>query len=297
MTRLDSYKVYVSTMRKTKWHQGNVRDDQHILSDKEIIKQVVGAVELSKDDVVLEIGGGSGNLTNELAKQSDNVIVIEKDGRFVEALHRRFERQDNVSIISGDVLKVDIPKFNKIVANMPYSVLQQLLIKFIRERKQNFDIAVLVVPHGFARKLTSSPSSDCFGEVSAMAMAFYDVEVLRQIDKESFAPAPRVTSECIRLRPAVVGTPGVGVTRRMLQNLFLYNEKKVKNCVMQTLWDEGEKVIGRKLAKKEATELADHLLSELPDSLTAKRMAQLSDGEIRELVVAISKWQDARSHM
>jgi 16S rRNA (adenine1518-N6/adenine1519-N6)-dimethyltransferase len=273
---------------KIKKAPNETKEDQHTLIDKSIIRLIVEKASLKGTDVVLEIGAGSGNVTAELAKHPGKVIVVEKDEDLIPGLEDRFGNTRNVSILSGDVLRIVLPRFNKIVSNMPYSVLQQFFMRLIKEGRQNFEQAVMIVPYGFAKKMTAKPDSSDFGAISALFMAFYDVEVFAQVEKECFDPQPRVTSVCASIMPKGASAPSSVKTCRLLQNLFIHDEQKVRNSLLHTMWDEGIDLFGRRVTKKEADAEAAKILAKLPSLVAEKRALELTNDEFRKLVVAIA---------
>lgn len=280
----------------TKGFPSTVTDDQHFLSDKQLISRIVESAALRSTDVVLEIGGGTGNISVEIMKRSGRLIIVEKDPELSVHLVNRFKGKSNVSVLPGNILDVDIPPFNKIVANPPYAVLQQFFVKLIKEGRQNFEQAVLVVPYAFEKKMTATPDSDYFGVISALFMAFYNVETIMQINKESFSPPPRVTSACVSVKPKDPATSQFSKTQKLLQRLFLYDEKKVRNVIMQSLWNEGDQIIGIRLTKREAGALADQILSGLSQQLAEKKVLELTNEEFRDLTITLLSWERETSN-
>jgi 16S rRNA (adenine1518-N6/adenine1519-N6)-dimethyltransferase len=267
-----------------------VKEDQHMLIDEDVISLIADKADIKSSDVVLEIGAGSGNVTAELAKHRERLFVVEKDSDLVSDLAERFGDEKNVSVLAGDVLRIELPKFNKIVSNMPYSILQQFFMRLIKEGRQNFEQAVMVVPYGFAKKMTALPDSEGFGMISALFMAFYDVEEFAQIEKTSFDPQPRVTSVCVSIRPKELSPSQPRKALRLLQELFIHDERKAGNSLMRTLWDKGTDLLGRKVTKKEAEGLAGEILAKLPASLKNKKCMALTNDEFRQLTAALVSW-------
>jgi 16S rRNA (adenine1518-N6/adenine1519-N6)-dimethyltransferase len=103
---------------------------QNYLIDKNKRDQIINFGDISKEDVILEIGTGIGTLTLELAKRAKKVIAIEQDQKICEILAQRLEDEkiDNVELINDDALKVDFPPFNKIISNLPFRYHHRLLL-------------------------------------------------------------------------------------------------------------------------------------------------------------------------
>ena len=116
---------------------------QNYLIDKNKRDQIINFGNITKDDVILEIGTGIGTLTIELAKRAKKVIAIEQDVKICEILTQRLknEKIDNVELINDDALKIEFPKFNKIISNLPYQISSPITFKFL---KYDFDLAVLM---------------------------------------------------------------------------------------------------------------------------------------------------------
>ena len=116
---------------------------QNYLIDKNKRDQIINFGNITKDDVVLEIGTGIGTLTIELAKRAGKVIAIEQDKKIYEILAQRLkdEKIDNVELINDDALKVEFPEFNKIISNLPYQISSPITFKFL---EYDFDCAILM---------------------------------------------------------------------------------------------------------------------------------------------------------
>ncbi len=266
-----------------------VRDDQNIMIDDALLDAIAGLATLNKKDSVLEIGGGPGNLAKRLAKQCGKLTIVEKDERYAKLLEDKFNGVGAVTVIHGDILKVGLPRFNKIVSNTPYSILQQFFVRLVKERRYNFECAVLVVPHGFTAKITAQPSSRNFGALSALFSGFYRVEVLMEIGKGSFSPPPRVKSECVRITLAD-GAPK-DITGYLFRKLFLNEDKKVKNLLTELFWNDGKLLFDRRFTKTESQELAHKALGARFASIGDKKAAELSNAEFRCLANSVRQPQ------
>ncbi len=265
-----------------------------MLIDENVISLIVEKADLKSSDTVLEIGAGSGNVTAELAKHQGKLFVVEKDRDLLSMLTDRFRDERNVHILAGDVLSIELPEFNKIVSNMPYSILQQFFIRLIKERRERFEQAVLIVPYGFAKKMTALPGSGDFGMISALFMAFYDVDAFAQIEKSSFDPQPRVTSVCVSIRPKDLSLSQSRKTSKLLHDLFIHYERKIRNSLIHTLWDESSDLLGKRLTKNEAEGLVDEILAGLPASLTDKKAIIMTNEEFRLLATALLSWEQKK---
>ncbi|MCW6159571.1 MAG: methyltransferase domain-containing protein [Candidatus Micrarchaeales archaeon] len=261
--------------------------DQHIIVDERISAKIVNVADVIDEDVVLEIGGGPGNLTEILAKKSKQVYIVEKDQKYCMLLKEKFAGRSNVKVIPGDVLNVDLPNFDKIVSNPPYQILQEFFYRLIKERKQNFKSCIITVPYGFAKLITNKPASNEFGVLSALFYAFYDVEILDTIPEGAFNPKPRVLSNLIRIVPK---TGKKTLVQAILEYSFLHETQKMRNVIMKLLWNRGEVLLKRKVTKNDAREIIESFDGNLTPALD-KGVFQLSTREISMLCKQLLRMQ------
>jgi len=133
---------------------------QHFTVNSDILQRLVSHASITKDDVVLEVGAGLGFLTRLLSSKCKKVIAIEVDPKIVGILRKQLHSLQNVDLIEGDILKVSLPPFNKVVSAPPYSLSSPLLFRLL-ERK--FDWAVLIFQKEFAERLAASVGSKDYG--------------------------------------------------------------------------------------------------------------------------------------
>lgn len=173
---------------------------QHILVDRRYLYKIVRYADL-RYDRVLEVGCGSGLLTRLLLKNAKVVYGIEIDGRFVNLLRRKFSSEiesGRFVLIKGDALKVEFPKFDKFVANIPYQISSPLTFKLL---KHDFKLAVVTYQKEFAERLTAKPGSKKYGRLSVIAKAYCKAEILDTIPPNAFKPKPKVESAIVRIIP------------------------------------------------------------------------------------------------
>ena len=178
--------------------QPSRRYGQHFLIDRKFRKRIVDYACLDKHDVVLEVGPGDGCLTSLLAENAGNVIAVEKDPRLAKLLNRKFVKQHKVKIIEGDVLKLQLPKFNKIVSNLPYYISSKFML-FLT--KKTFEMAILTLQKEFVEKLIAKSGASNYGRITVVVQHKMEVKVLDQIPREFFYPRPKVDSAIVRLIP------------------------------------------------------------------------------------------------
>jgi 16S rRNA (adenine1518-N6/adenine1519-N6)-dimethyltransferase len=187
--------------------QFNVRPNrelgQNFLIDSNILGVIARAAELDESDVVLEIGGGLGVLSEHLAGVAAHVHVVEIDAHLRAALLDATEPHANVSVHWADVMKLDLralaPAPSKVIANLPYGVAAGALLRTIEQLPQA-QRWVAMVQREVGERLAAAPGSKVYGAPSAIAQLACDVTVLRAIPRTVFHPAPNVDSVLVELR-------------------------------------------------------------------------------------------------
>jgi len=170
--------------------------EQFFLIDKDIAKELAKYANITKDEVVLDLGAGTGAITEELAKKAKKVIAVEKDGQYYYLLLDRFKRYNNVEVLIDDVLSMDFPKFDKIVCNLPYNVYEPF---FRILSKLNVKLMIMICSYGFAKIVLAKPGEKEYSKFTEFVQSMFDIKKLKDIPKESFYPQPRVTSSIIEL--------------------------------------------------------------------------------------------------
>lgn len=220
------------------------KSDQHILIDSSVLQRIVEYAGLSSSDVVLEIGAGTGVLTEKLAERVLRVIAIEIDSGYAGVLNRRF-RESNVEIINGDALKVEFPAFNKVVSNLPYSISSEITFRLLAhssdhsgrsdpfEPSEPFERAVLMYQYEFAERMAAPPGSKAYGRLSIAVQYRADVELLEVVPATAFAPQPTVQSAIVRLTPRAPEYKLLDYRffSRFLTAIFSQRRKKLKNSI------------------------------------------------------------------
>ncbi|UCH71899.1 MAG: ribosomal RNA small subunit methyltransferase A, partial [Thermoplasmatales archaeon] len=137
---------------------------QNFLIDEKTAEREVEYAQIKKDDIVLEIGPGKGILTKLLARKAKEVIAIEIEERFIKKLKDVLPH--NVELIQGDALKIDfekLPKFNKIVSNLPFQISSPITFKFL---EYDFSSAVLIYQKEFADRMIAKPGNKNYSRLS-----------------------------------------------------------------------------------------------------------------------------------
>ena len=176
---------------------------QHFLVNPRILDKIVRAAEISKDDTVLEVGPGTGNLTEKLAEKAKKIIAIEKDRRLIEPLREKF-KNTNIEIAEGDVLKFDPNQYSlianeyKVVANIPYYITSNF-IRTVFEKWPKPKIIVLTIQKEVAQRIMVKPPKM---NLLALSVQFFaEPKIIGYISKENFRPRPKIDSAIIKLMP------------------------------------------------------------------------------------------------
>ncbi|RYL89818.1 16S rRNA (adenine(1518)-N(6)/adenine(1519)-N(6))-dimethyltransferase RsmA [Sporolactobacillus sp. Y61] len=237
---------------------------QNFLVDENILRKIVACAQLSKDDLVLEIGPGAGALTQLLADAAKKVIAVEIDRRLEAILSETLQNHNNVSIRYGDVLKMDLRQLLAgvcppgssvtVVANLPYYVTTPILMKLLSDDLPVKRIVVMIQKE-VAGRLEADPGAKSYGSLSIAVQYKADPKVVMTVPKTVFVPQPNVDSAVIRLdiRPkkkvAVtdetfffkVVRASFAQRRKTLINNLVNNlfSKERKEKLIQTLADAG----------------------------------------------------------
>ena len=180
---------------------------QNFLVDEKVLRKIIEAAELSKNDIVLEVGPGIGNLTVELAKSVKKVIAVEKDQDLVRILKELLDcwKVRNVRIVEGDIRKIENCKLKiencyKVVANLPYYLTSPLIRKFLEASNAPKEM-ILMVQKEVAQRICAKPPKM---SILAVSVQFYaKPEIISFVSKKSFWPQPKVDSAIIKIKPLI----------------------------------------------------------------------------------------------
>lgn len=177
---------------------------QHFLKNPEIVSKIVQAAEIDENDTIIEVGPGTGILTDELIKNAKIVFAIEKDYDLITKLQKLYKNTKNLKIVHQDILWFDLSTFDqyKVVANIPYQITSPLIRKFI-EAENKPVLMVLMVQKEVAERITAKPGSSERGLLTLIVEFYADAKILFEVSKKEFYPVPQVDSAVIELKPKV----------------------------------------------------------------------------------------------
>lgn len=221
------------------------RFGQHWLKSDSILNKILQAGNLTEKDRVLEIGPGTGILTQKLIDYAGAVLSVEIDRDLCKKLVRKFENIDNFLLLQGDFLDLnissilqDFPKFqnpNKVIANIPYNItgliLENLLGTIADPNPHPYESLVLLIQKEVGDRLVAQPHSRDFGALSIKVQYLADCELICPVPAKSFSPPPKVDSVVVRLSPRPIATPATHPKyfQMLLKVGFSSKRKMLKN--------------------------------------------------------------------
>jgi len=216
---------------------GDPRFDQHFLVDDRILDRLpTYATEIGADcSHVLEVGAGTGALTDRLLAVADHVTAVERDPDLAEFLREEFAdavAHGTLTVVAGDALEVDLPEFTASVANLPYGASSEIAFRLLPAARPT----VLMFQLEFAERMAASPGDDEYGRLSAAAAHYADVEIVETVPKEAFDPQPAVESAVVRTTPRDPDyeVPSDDFFLRFLKAVFTQRRKTMRNAVRNT---------------------------------------------------------------
>lgn len=247
---------------KAKKHLG-----QHFLNDNAIAENIVNAL-LDKDNTspIIEVGPGTGVLTQFLVKQSVNFFAMDVDGESINYLKNTYpEKKDNLLLtdfLESDLQKIGGSKFN-VVGNFPYNISSQIMFKVL-EHKNNVNYVVGMFQKEVAMRLAEKPGSKVYGILSVLLQAYYDIEYLFTVNENVFTPPPKVKSAVIRLTRNSVERLNCNedLFKKVVKTSFNQRRKTIRNSV-RTLFNNNE--------------LRHPLLDKRPEQLSVNQFIELTN--------------------
>ena len=215
---------------------------QNFLIDENVLKNIVKASEVQKEDLIIEIGPGLGTLTSFLLEKAGKVICVEIDKKMLNILTDRFSLYENFELINDDILKVDLNKVIsknsnfknvKVVANLPYYITTPIIMKLL-EDKINLKSITVMVQKEVAKRLTETPGGKETGSITYSINYYTDAKLILEVSKECFIPSPKVDSAIIKLD--LLKTPRIKLENeelffKIIKSAFLQKRKTLINSL------------------------------------------------------------------
>lgn len=214
---------------------------QNFLISRRVVDDIVKAAELVPGEPVLEVGPGIGTLTQGLAQSGADVTAVELDRRLLEVLDHTLEGYDNVSVVHGDILKVNIPELMnhkpfKVVANLPYYITTPIIMSLL-EMRLPIERLVVMVQKEVAERMVATPGTKAYGALSVAVQYYTEPDIVFDVLPKSFLPAPEVTSSVVRCK--LRSKPPVDVVEeailfRVIKAAFAQRRKTFSNTMKTT---------------------------------------------------------------
>ena len=221
---------------------------QNFLIDENVVRQIVEVAELSEADMVLEVGPGIGTLTQGLAERKAKVVAVELDTRLLPVLATTLEGYDNVRVVHGDILKVNImdevgaPEF-KVCANLPYYITTPIIFALL-EKRLPMERLVAMVQKEVAERMAAQPGGKEYGALSVAIQYYTEPEIAFIVPPTSFIPAPAVDSAvivCKRREKPPVEVCDEALFFRVVKAAFSLRRKMLSNS-LKNMGIKGEQV-------------------------------------------------------
>ena len=214
---------------------------------QEIIKEIIKAANLQKQDTILEIGPGFGILTKKLAQKAKKVIAVEKDERLTCHLKEVFKNISNLQIVSGDVLKFKLKNHNlksknyKIVGNIPYSITSPLIRKFL-SAKIKPKLMILMVQKEVGERILGK-NKESF--LSNFVKFYGKPEILKNVSRETFWPKPKVDGAILKIDDIQKKYKNIDEKKffEFLHLGFSQPRKQIKNNLNKIFQEKTDKVL------------------------------------------------------
>ena len=221
---------------------------QNFLINSEVVENIVNSSEITKEDMVIEIGPGLGTLTKYLLDKAGKVLCVELDTKMIKILQDRFLIYDNFEVINTDVLKLNLNdiiyenkkqgkiKDVKVVANLPYYITTPIIMKLLEEKLDIKSITVMIQKE-VADRLIETPGGKNTGAITYTVYYYCDSEKIMEVPNSSFIPEPEVTSEVIKMNlrsKPVVDIDNNKVMYMVIKSAFMQRRKTLLNALTNT---------------------------------------------------------------
>lgn len=272
-------------LQRAKFFRTKKRLGQNFLVNPEVIADIIDFAQITKDDVVLEIGPGVGFVTEQLVRHAKKVIAVELDEEAIKEL-KKIEC-DNLQIIHNDILKTDLSELCdekiKIVANIPYYITSPIIAHLLGEiddlnnkNRNCIKDIVLMVQEEVARRIVAtekSPSKQ-YGLLTILSQFWADCSIIRLVGRRSFYPAPKVNSALVSMKVRenpLLELEDYEFFRKVIKGAFSQRRKTLKNCLLSSGFDKekiasaisamnlDENIRGEKLSIEQFGELSKKL--------------------------------------
>jgi 16S rRNA (adenine1518-N6/adenine1519-N6)-dimethyltransferase len=248
------------------------RRDQHFLVDARAVERILSLVEVS-GRTVLEVGPGKGVLTRALLDRGAGIVAVEIDPVLVEELRSTFAPEiadGSLRLIEGDAVKVELPPFELVVSNLPYSISSPMTFRLL---EIGFSEAILMFQAEFAEKMAARVGTSASGRLTVMVQTYADVKRCVHIPPNAFSPRPQVHSTVVRIVPRDPPCP-IGDRKHyadVVRVLFSQRRKTVRNGLRS-----GKGIFGADRVERMLAALPSEMLALRPEALSLRDFAEIA---------------------
>lgn len=220
---------------------------QNFLIDNNTIEKIIDSAGITSDDLVIEIGPGTGSMTKELASLAGNLVAVEIDKKLIPLLEDSMAEVKNFELINADILKTDVKsdildkykqyKSYKVVANLPYYITTPIIMKFL-ESPYPPSLIVVMLQKEVAERIAAGPGGKEYGSLSVVSGYYCRVKKIIDVSPNCFYPKPAITSTVIRMETreaADVLIDDEAFFFKIVKSSFAQRRKKVSNSISNTL--------------------------------------------------------------
>lgn len=259
--------------------RGDPRQDQHFLIDDRVLDRIVDYADALAVDLetILEIGPGTGALTDRLLTIAETVVAVERDRSLVTFLEREFATEiadDRLTVLAGDALEIDVPRFDALVANLPYGVSSPIIFRYLPFERP----MVVMVQREFADRLVAEVGTAEYGRLTVTVGHRSQVRILEVVPPTAFQPQPPVDSAIVEVRPT---DPAYTVADEaafldLVTGIFTQRRKTLRNALRNTTHLTG-------------IESVDAVIEALPDGWADRRPATISPDEFATIAAIVEE--------
>lgn len=260
---------------------------QNFLTDLNVLKKIVDAADISKNDNVIEIGPGIGALTEQLAQKAGEVLALEIDQDLIPVLTEVLAPYNNVKVLNQDVLQANLPELIKqefadpakpikVVANLPYYITSPILMNLLAS-PVNWATICVMMQKEVAQRLTAKPGTKQYGALTLAIEYQMEAKIAFDVSRKVFVPSPNVDSAIVVLQPRSMTLPVQPFNK---QKLFGF----IRGCFAhrrKSLWNNLQSVISKEpVAKEKMTMILNNLgISPQirPEKLTLEQFIDLAN--------------------
>ena len=217
-------------------HNPRKRFGQNFLVDNQIINKIISTINPKNNEIIVEIGPGKGALTLPILEHLDHLNVIEIDRDLVSLLNSL--QQDKLTIFEADALQFDFNQFPqkiRVIGNLPYNISTPLLFHLFDFREQIIDMTFMLQKEVVDR-IVATPGNKTYGKLSVIMQAFFEVESMFVVPKESFEPQPKIESAILYLKTRTEPlVKNLKPLEEIVKVAFSQRRKTLKNCLKSIL--------------------------------------------------------------